>query len=75
MPWRELSVQSHERDDGAAVQHAALHDQPAGGFPWMAFGPRPDRAPLTDPGGRTRRFRTAQGAMAAAQKAWPAKRG
>ena len=68
--WRELSVQSHERDDGAAVQHAGLHGGRGGGWPWLGFGPAPERAPLVDPRGRARRFGTAAAAKVAVDRAW-----
>ena len=63
--WHELDVQSHERDDGAAVRHVGSH----GAFGWVALGP--DAAPLADQHGRERRFRTAGAAKAAVDRAWP----
>ena len=67
--WHELDVQSHERDDGAAVRYSGSDGTRAGAFGWIGLGP--DRAPLTDPQGRERRFRTAKAAKAAVDRAWP----
>ena len=69
--WHELSIRSHERDDGAVVQHVSLHGKPAGGWPWLGFGPAPQRAPLTDPHGRVRRFQSVGAAKVAVDRAWP----
>ena len=68
--WRELDVRSHEREDGAAVRHVGLDGTRAGGFGWVGLSPGPERAPLTDPKGRERRFRTAGAAKAAVDRAW-----
>ena len=69
--WRELEVRSHERDDGAAVRHVGLHGQSSGGWPWLGFGPAPERASLTNQWGHERRFRTHEAATAAVDRAWP----
>ncbi len=67
--WHELDVRSHGRDDGAAVRYVGLDGTRVGGFGWIGSGP--DRAPLTDPHGRERRFRTAVAAKIAVDRAWP----
>ena len=67
--WREVEVCYHEREDGAAVRCLDLHGGRGGGFGWIGSGP--DRAPLTDPHGRERRFRTAAAAKVAVDRAWP----
>jgi hypothetical protein len=67
--WHELDVQSHGRDDGAAVRYAAPDGTRAGAFGWIGLGP--DRTPLTDPHGQERRFRSVQAAKAAVDRAWP----
>ena len=66
--WHELDVPSHERDDGATIRYMGLDGGRAGAFGWVGHGP--DRAPLTDPHGHERRFRTAGAAKAAVDRAW-----
>ena len=43
--WRELDVEHHERDDGAAVRYAGSNGTRTGAFGWVGHGP--DRTPLT----------------------------
>ena len=69
--WHELDVRSHGRDDGAAVRHVEPHDRSDRAFAWIGLGPAPDRAPLTSRQGHHRRFRTAEAAKVAVDRAWP----
>ena len=66
--WRELDVEHHERDDGAAVRYGGSDGTRTGAFGWVGHGP--DRTPLTNPHGQERRFRTVQAAKAAVDRAW-----
>ena len=61
--WREVDIRNHERDDGAAVRHVG------GAFGWAGLDP--EGAPLTDPYGRERRFRTSGAAKVAVDRARP----
>ena len=65
--WHELDVRSHERDDGAAVRHVPLPAAGERALGWIGLGPA--RAPLTDRRGRHRRFRTAEAAKGAVDRA------
>jgi hypothetical protein len=69
--WREVDVRHHERDGGAAVRYAGSREGRERAFDWIGLGPAPDCEPLTSRQGRHRRFRTADTAKAAVDRAWP----
>ena len=69
--WREVEVCQHERDDGATARYVGTESRSERALDWIGLGPAPHRAPLTDQRGRYRRFRTAEAAKAAVDRAWP----